>query len=105
MDEREGGRGVWCEEHGVGGGIEADEGGEEGEGGGGEVEDVVGECFGGGEESFGGRVGERVGAAGMGFLWGYGYGAGGGGEVVDGVSDEGVAVYVEGADEGLDLGL
>ena len=101
MDERKGGCGVWCEERGVRRGIEADEGGEEGEGAGGEVEDVVGECFGGGEEFWGGRVG----AVGMGFLGGYGYGGGGGGEVFGGVSDEGVAVFVEGADEGLDLGL
>ena len=99
MDERKGGCGVWCEERRVRRGIEADEGGEEGEGGGGEVEDVVGECFGGGEECFGGRVGGRVGAVGMVFLWGYGYGCGGGGEVFDGVSDESVAVFVEGADE------
>lgn len=82
------------------GGIEADEGGEEGEGGGGEVEDVMCECFGGEEEFLGG-----VGTAGTGSFWGYVYAGIGGGEVVGRVSDEGVAVFVVGADEGLDLGV
>ena len=47
-------------------------------------------------------VGGGCGAAGFG---GYVYAGGGGGEVVGGVSDEGVAVFVVGADEGLDLGV
>ena len=40
---------------------------------------------------------------GAGAARGYGYAGGGLGEVVDGLSDEGVAVFVEGVDEGLDL--
>lgn len=65
------------------------------------------ECLGGGEECLcgfrlvGGGSGVMVGA---GAARGDGYAGCGLGEVVDGVSDEGVAVFVEGADEGSDLG-
>ena len=59
----------------------------------------MGECFGGGEEYLGVGFGGRSGAAGMGAFWGYVYAGVGGGKVFDGISDEGVAVFVEGLDE------
>ena len=57
------------------------------------------ECSWGDEEILGGLLGGRSGAAGTGDFWAYVYAGVGGGKVVDGVSDEGVAVFVEGMDE------
>ncbi len=65
----------------------------------------MGECFWRCEEFLGGVLGGRSGAAGTGSFWGYVYVGVGGGKVFDGVSDEGVAIFVEGLDEGLDLEL
>ena len=65
------------------------------------------ECFWGGEGFLGGWLvvgGGRSGAM-MAGAGGYGYADGGLREVGEGVSDEGVAVFVEGVDEGLDLGI